>query len=504
LSDWLPTDDDLRIEGLVEVAAVRDADGRDGLRHRLVDPEQVERFDAFHDALDGRPGIHVLDRGPGWVVFADAPDRPTDVKRFAVRAVDAVEAVRGELTGLTAAEIACRDEAVHLRPVWRPDGGPPPLRAVGDHLRRLDAEALGDAIDALVDPEPEVRRQARTLLVGAPRSTSNIAVKYTTTATERTSRGAVDRVRPRGAIVLTAATLSELSPEQRSAAAGLAGLSLQAIAGLQAAGLPLVIETHRRTQDALQRTTQLRQRTGLPVEAAVGGGVMRPLFGVGLLVTAIATALGALSLALIGLVLLPVAGSALAVAMLALAAWMSWSWNEDRRLLDTAVQSEREAQEERERQAGDPDLARAWSALSEARAGLAEAVQLPSNAASDLRDVLKAAERELQQLAKANAVVRKGLGAASTEDVRARIASLDAADPSHARRRASLQATLAELEELEVRATRIAEDAHTLEAVLTEVASSIARWETDPEEPAMQAVIRATQGARSRARAVRA
>ncbi|MCA9570855.1 MAG: hypothetical protein KC656_23600, partial [Myxococcales bacterium] len=389
MPEWLPSADDQEVDGLVEVCTVRDGDGREGVRVRLADPDSADReaFDAFYDGLRGSRSVHFVDRGPGYVVFAEADDAPTDVKRFAVEAVDAIEAVRSHLRGLGVREIACRDGAVHLRPRWRPDGGPPPLRGLGDYLRSLDAHGLDEAVDSLTDAAPEVRRTARAMLVGQPADAgSNSLVKVTVAAPERQSRGQVDSVRPRGAVVIAPDRLAALTAPQRSAAAGLAGLPLSALDGLQAAGLPLVVETHRRSHHTHKRAQQIARDTGLPVEAAVGGGLLRPLFALSLVTTSVATAMGALSFALLGLFTLPLLGGLLTLGMLALAGWMSWSWNADRQLLDHAAHAEREADEERSRQGRDPLLARAWSALADARAALA-AAGLPGAAASDLREV---------------------------------------------------------------------------------------------------------------------
>lgn len=501
MPEWLPSTDDVRRDGAVEVCAVQADDGRAGLRVRLLgdDPSERAAFEAFYDGLSTARQVHLVDRGPGWVVFESAEDLPADMKRFAVEAVDAIEAVRGALLGLSADEIGCREGRVHLQPRWRNTAGPPPLRGLGDYLRRQDARGLDDALDSLVDASPEVRGEARSKLVGQPSDAgSNALVKVTVAAPERQSRGQLDTVRPRAAVVVPPEALASLSPAQRSAAAGLAGLSLNALDGLQVAGLPLVLETHRRPADAARRSLHLSRETGLPLDAAVGGGVMRPLFALALFATSVGTAMGALSFAMLGLFTVPLLGAALTAAMTALGSWMLWAWQADRSLLAAATHAYGEAEEERARLERDPDLARAWSALADARASLAAAEGLPRAAAADLREVLRAAERELEALGKAREVVRKGLAAGDPESVRARLEGLDPDDPNLDRRRESLERTLQELEERMASGARILEDAHELEAVLSEVATAVTRWETGSEEQGMQAVLRATGAARAR------
>lgn len=503
MSDWLPSTDDVTLDGAVEVCEVRDPRGRDGVRVRLVgsDPGELESFDAFYSDLVGCRGVHVLERDQGWVVFESADESPGDLKRFAMEAVERIEGCREVLRGLSADEIGCREGRVRLLPRWRQDAGTPPLRGLGDYLRRTErAGELDEALETLTTAAPEARRAARTRLLDAaaeePEKTEVHGVKVTAVAATA-SRGRVDTAEPRAAVVLTAERLGTLTAAQRSAAAGLAGLPIQALAGLQAGGLPLVLETHRRPGVAVRRATRLAEETGLPLEAATGGGVMRLLVASTLLMSAAASGMGAATFALVGLVTLPLLGALLTLAMLALGVWMGLGWNAERVLLRHAVEAFREAEEERNRQGREPELARAWSALADARAALAATSELPAPAAADLRDVLRAAEAELQELAQNAEVVRRGLAGGDPEEVRARLLEVPPGADGD-RRRESLRRTLVELEDLVRRRERIAEEGQALEAVLSEMTGAVARWETTSGEAAMQAVARATQAAKNR------
>ncbi len=470
MATWLPTSDDPELDGVVAIVPARSDDGREGVKIALR-PEASNygpAFDAYYATLEGRPGIRILDRGEGWVVFEPAPDDPEDPHRFALEALAVVQPLVSTLTGLSTREIGCADGAVRLLPRWRPAGGPPPLHSLARYLEDRGASEVQGAIRSLLGPD------ATPATTDEPNATAGSPandVKVTKIAPVR-SRARLDLASPRAAVLIPSDRVAGLTPAQRSVAAGLVGLPTSTLDGLVAAGLPLVLEIHDRTSDAQSRSTRLARSYGLPVIAAKGGGIARPAFAIALLGSALVTLLAAGTFAAFGLFLLPLFGAVLGAGMFVFTARILSAWARDGKLLRLAAEAHREIEEERERLHRHPVLARAWSLLADARSALGT-TGLPPAAASDLREVLQAAERELESLTRAWETVGE---------------SHPTATPTESGTESPLQE----------RRERLHDATRTLVEVLETLTDAISRWETTSEDEALEAVLHATRRARQR------
>ncbi|MEZ4323176.1 MAG: hypothetical protein R3F61_37275 [Myxococcota bacterium] len=476
------------MDGAVSVCPVRDDSSRDGVRIQLVedDPDRLEDFDAFYDGLPKSPVFQILDRDSGWVVFADAEEEPADLRRFGIEAIDGLERVSAHLRGLSADEVRVASTGgLELQPRYRPDPENSAWSGLADYLARHSPHGrdprIDEAVAALRDPAPEIRRIARHHLVGtrpAATLTRTGELKLTVVPTAKPASGTLDRPPPRAAVLIPVETLKKLGPRERSAAAGLASVPLSVLDGLTAAGLPLVIEPHRRSRDARSAADRIRRDTGLPVEAATGGSTVAAAWSVSLAATGAATAFAAFTLSLIGIWVVPLLGFLLALGLMAMSARTGWTWVSQRSLLSAAQESDREAQEERARRVANPALARAWTALADARTALAQA-ELPQAPAADVRSVLKAAEAEIEALVRSQDAARSSGSGVSSAELLARIAEIPGTDPASVARRERLERSLADVEALEARRRHITDEANAIEAVLAEVTASLARWEAD-------------------------
>lgn len=501
-STWIAIEERV-VDGNVEIVRVRNEHGVQGLRVRPREGD-LQSFDHYYGEVSNHPAIPILQRTPGEVIFADCTE-PDGLDPMRV-AIDALDAVRQQpkLKQLSVDAIRLGDDGrIRLMPRWEAAQPLDPLVAVGRFLQRIavdhDDPRLERAIEAMLDPSPEIRQTARSVLQGEGPASRTGTVQYTVVAKERQSRGALDRARPKAAVIVAHRTLRELDAAKKSAAAGIAGLSTNALDGLIAAGLPLVLETHDRAQPARIAATRIAQQTGLPVTATTGASSLTLLGATALGTTSVVTGLSALSLAAVGLWTLPFLGGLLSLGLALFTAWSVWSFVQDRGQLALAIEAAGEAEEERARRSADPELARGWEALHDARSALGMA-DLPSAPASDLRGVLAAAERELDRCSKRSVTIRRGLANASSTEIQRRLAAIDDTDDAQVQRALNLTKTLQEVLALEDEQRALSEAAHQLESVLVELTSAIARWESSPDDQeSMTRVIAATQRARARA-----
>lgn len=489
--------------GTVSVCAVRDDADRDGVCIRLISGDLGD-FEAFYDGLPESPVFRVLARWAGAIVFADGDIHADDPVRFGIEAIDALERVGGHLRGLDAEEIRVDSTGGLLLVPWyraKPEGSV--LDGLAGFLRASSPAGrdprIDEAIAALADPAPEVRRTARAVLAGsrpAASLTRTGELKLTKVPGTRPPEAIHDRPPPRAAVLIPPDVLRELGPRERSAAAGIAGVPLAVLDGLAAGGLPLVLESHGRGRDARHSAERIRRATGLPAEASTGGSIVAAAWSASLAATAAATGFAAFTLSLVGLWWLPTFGFLLALGLAGMSLRTGYMWYSQRNLLADAQQAEIEATQERRRRFADPALARAWSALSDARTSLA-AAGLPLAPAGDVRAVLAAAEREIEALGREHDALR-GSSSTTAADLEARLASLGDDEASHARR-ARLESTLADVLAMEERRKRVADDAASLESVLAEVRAAIGRWDADDApEQALDGILAAAKRVQAR------
>jgi hypothetical protein len=498
---WIETEEP-RIDGQVAICAVRSDEPvpRDGIRIALHEGEP-QAFDAFYERF-AHPAVVVLAQEPGAVVLAGGHDHPDEPLEFAIAALDALDVLAPALRGLTAEEICVA-----------PDGSPrlvPRFRAESDPSARIDhglarflepcAEddpRLRAGIDALLDPTPEVRRTSRARFAGSTPAatltrTGELKLQRTQPAPPRSP---VDATAARAVVLIPPSALRTLSPGQRSAAAGQAGVSLAVVDGLDAAGLPLVLEAYGRSRSARKAAERVIRETGLPAEASSGGSVVALAWAGSLAITGVATAFATFVLHLVGLTVLPVVGTGLSAVLFGLSGRTGWTWWSQRRLLADARDAIRESAEERERRRADPLLARGFAVLAEARRALA-ASRLPSAPATDVRSVLRAVEAELDRLVVASAALRRQAASRPSEDLARELAALDEG-PSRSR----LERELERARRSEAQQQAIEADAQSLERVLSTMLDALSGWAAEPgDDAALEALVRAAHEARELAR----
>ncbi len=508
---WIETDDPL-LDGVVTVCPVRTDDTvpRDGIQVSLCadDAAALDAFHAFYNAFD-HPAVVILDQAPGRVVLAGGRATTDDPRRFAIAALDALDVLQPALRGLVADEIRVA-----------PDGSPrfvPRYREASDPDSRIpfglaafleaqdDTEAIQNGIDALRDPTPEVRRTARARFAAnspAAQLTRTGELKVSTPDARRHPTH-LTRVSPdaaRAAVLIPPDVLRGLDPGQRSAAAGHAGVSLAVLDGLAAAGLPLVLESHRRSRSARSAADEIARETGLPVQVSSGGSIVALAWAGSLAMTGLATAFATFVLYLVGLTLLPMVGAALSTTLFGLSARTGWTWWSQGALLADARDAQRESAEELRRRQADPVIARGFVALAEARRVLAGA-GLPGSPATDVRTVLKAAERELDELVNAAAALRRESSAQSSRTLEAKLSELREDDEPQRQR---LQRRLERARDAEARQAALHREARSIEAVLDEVVAAVGRWEEELDDDALTALMQAAREARNIARSARA
>jgi len=331
-------------------------------------------------------------------------------------------------------------------------------------------------------PIPDLRLLARRPVRPATVPSSEVKVTTTPSRPGSLTSAKADVAAPRSAVVVPRTLLEALSPAERSALAGHAGLPLSRVDGLVRDGLPLVLGVHRARDGAEAPAATLARDTGLPIAAAYAPGLALPTAALAIL--SVAAVFGA-----VGVILWPLLVVAAAVGLAGGAVALQWrhkasAWNDVRagwKALEHAS-------------GGSPRLAARWERLAALRRDLARS-PIPDTAATDLRGALRDVERHLDDLDRIEATVEEALSAAHAPDLRTRITSLSSAaarDPRAADERDRLARTLADLEAVQDRQERLRADLTRVDDALDDLAAVLAEIGSRPESTGAIESLRAT------------
>lgn len=362
-----------------------------------------------------------------------------------------------------------------------PQGSAPPPPSA---LRRGVPSSLDHAVALLLSADPLARAGALPLLQEASTAMSDLReeperpvlvpteIEYTTVA-PTASRGRADVATWKVARVVDAADLRGLTPSARSALAGYAGLSLDALSQLGDASLPVVVSTGR-SPDELQGSL-----ADVPLHT-VGGfsGALPALVAVVALVVALVLAsLGAVSLVVPGLgiatLIVPLVLAALVLAVGGVAAQRALA------AASTTRRARRGQELAADLRAAWGEQSGAWERLASLRRTLAE-LDLPQAAETDLRASLKDVESHLLQVVEVERGAAAALKGVDLVQLRTRLATLSQT-PDREAERDQLARTLADLQELESQRERMRADTARVEATLDEMAATLAHRQAGAE-----------------------
>lgn len=313
--------------------------------------------------------------------------------------------------------------ATGSEPVERP-GRPGPPRA--RDLRPDLPEPLDRAIAALLDraagsrasaradlhdvagPLPDLHRlrdrqtapsRASTAEAETHRSSRLGQVQVTTSASDRPS-ARLDVPPLRTALLVSAEHAASLSPSERSAAAGVLGLTERAVREIVADGLPLPLAVDLRgpaaeaaARDLPLDTQSIRAAGALPAVGAAAAGLTGAVGLAAALVLAVPALLSGAGVALLAV---PAILGLVSALFIGLAVILGLTWMRQRSAWTGVDEAHRRILEARRILGPDPTRQRLLDRLAQARRAIA-AADLPELAERDLRDALGALESGLDE-----------------------------------------------------------------------------------------------------------
>lgn len=351
-------------------------------------------------------------------------------------------------------------------------------------IRRGVPPALDRAILALLSREPTERASALPHLQASAGALPDLrvapppkieGVRVTTTGGGPQSRGRADVADAGWQVVIPPATLARLTPEERSLAAGFAEVPLATVEEVLGASLPLVLYSGRSRPEAAAKAQELQTLTRLPVSVVSPIGCLPwALLGV-----ALATAPVAAAMLFFGPIVMVIASIVpFVLLLLAVAVLVSRS--------GAARQASR-ARELLMRAARDPVTAPVRARIAQLRRRFRDA-DLPAAIAIDLRGGLADIERHLDGLAQVHRIAEEALSRMDLGKLRAKRDSLP---PDQGAERDRLARAIVDLEEVQARRDRVAEEIARVDASLDELEAVIGRTGGDaPTEDVVGRVLK--------------
>ncbi len=383
-----------------------------------------------------------------------------------------------------------------------PTAQPPPPSAV----RHGIPQALDTAITTLLSTDPSRRAAALPWLLDAAGPLPDLRTQLqqaaasepvrTGPANDASRRQHADDDVPAGLVLVDAGDLAQLEPAQRSHAAGLAGVPLSVVHDLITARLPLVVATTTSRAGAVQQAQRLSRDSGLPVAAGVRSGVSPWAVGATTAVAASVPALLVLLTAALGAWFLAVPLLLLLATIGLAGAWIGLATQRRRALHGAGLAGLRHARGRRGDHAVDL-LAPAWDQLARVRAQLG-AADLPTNANTDVRSVLKDLEERLLGLATRAGASERALKQVDATQLRTRLAALTTQQELSDAQRAErdrLARTVSDLDAVAEHRRSVASEAARIRDALAEITAVLGQLGDDPGEALLDGLGRATRHA---------
>ena len=290
---------------------------------------------------------------------------------------------------------------------------------------------LDEAITLLRNTMPERRSLALPLLAELSKP-SDLRRHFTPAATRARfdANALVTTRQPQIPLVLTAVQLAALTPSERSAAAGVAGIASQTLDELIVHSLPLILGQAPNAKESRVQLDLLRDRHGLPGTMALKPRSSRwTWLTIGLGIAAVPAVGSAVALGF-GLIPLAVPLAIGSAAIVGITSWRAWAVQQRLDLLKTVDRSrriQRRNQISMRQHAGvhqiETRLARTRVALDQAN--IAPAIQV------DLRGALREIERKLEPLLELLRATAEVLHHTSRERTEKRLAVLETAPAEH-------------------------------------------------------------------------
>ncbi|NCG17484.1 MAG: hypothetical protein GWP91_00515 [Rhodobacterales bacterium] len=306
---------------------------------------------------------------------------------------------------------------------------------------------LDEAISLLRSTAPERRSLALPLLSDLSRP-SDLRRHFTPAATriDAQTHQLLTTRQPEIPLVLTAVQLASLTPSERSAAVGVAGIASRTLDELITHGLPLILGQAPNAKESLTQLNFLRERHGLPAIMALKPRTSRwTWLALGLVVAAVPAVGGAVALEF-GLLPLAIPLAVCAAAIVGLTGWRAWAVQKRLTLLKAVERSRRIQQRNQVSMRQHAGVHKIETRLAQTRVALDQANIAPAIQV-DLRGALRDIERTLEPLLELLRATAEVLHQNSRERTVKRLAVLETASPGqHTDERRTLVNTLHHLD----------------------------------------------------------